>query len=48
MNSVEDAYQEIAKSIIDFISGRPWDYGVFESEIYSSMTKSIWYLVYDG
>lgn len=48
MNSVEDAYQEIAKSIIDFISGRPWDYGVFESEIYSSMTKSIWYLAYDG
>lgn len=48
MNIVEDAYQEIAKSIIDFVSDRSWDIGVFESKIYSKMARSNWYLISAG
>ncbi|MEG2817687.1 MAG: hypothetical protein RR855_12290 [Comamonas sp.] len=48
MKTVEEAYQDISQSIMNFIGGRTWDFGVFESVIYSKMTQSTWYLVYDG
>lgn len=48
MENIENAYQEIAKSIIDFVSDRPWDIGVFESKIYSKMARSNWYLLSAG
>lgn len=48
MENVEGAYQEIAKSILDFVSNRVWDIGIFESKIYSQMAMSNCYLISAG
>lgn len=48
MKAVEEAYQDTPRSIINFIGGRSWDFGVFESVIYYKITQSTWHLVYSG
>ncbi len=48
MKNVEEAYQELAKSVLDFVSNREWDSGVCCSRIYSQMAKSSWHFVLDG
>jgi len=45
MNTVEEAYQELAKSVLDFIGERAWDLGVCTSTIYSKMASSSKYLI---
>jgi hypothetical protein len=48
MNSVEDAYKELAKSVLDFVGTRDWDIGVCTSKTYSKMAQSSWYLIANG
>jgi hypothetical protein len=45
MNTVEQAYQELAKSVVDFIGEREWDLGVCTSTIYSRMASSSKYFI---
>ena len=46
--TVEEAYNEIAKSLLDFPRGREWDKLVFNSKIYTQMASSSKYLKYKG
>lgn len=48
MNTVEDAYNEFGRSIIDFISGRDWDSASCFCRIYDKMASSSWYLEHKG
>lgn len=47
-DTVEQAYQMLAHSILDFIRGRAWDKGICTCQIYSKMASSSFYLVNNG
>lgn len=38
-NSIEEAYQELAKGCIDFVHGRPWDFSICQCEIFNKMAS---------
>ena len=40
METVEDAYNEIAKALLHFINGRLWDSAVYKAVIYTDMVRS--------
>jgi hypothetical protein len=44
MNKVEDAYAELARSVLDFVKNRPWDEGVCKCAIFNKMASSSWWL----
>lgn len=48
MNTVEEAYQLIAKSIIDFTQDRKWDKGICECQIFSKMASATHYIEYEN
>jgi len=48
METVEDAYEELAKGILDFIKNRPWDSGVCKCQIYQKMASISCWLVKEG
>lgn len=39
MKTVEDAYNELAKGIIDFVGGRAWDKALCRCKIYQKMAS---------
>ncbi|MEQ6475732.1 hypothetical protein [Comamonas sp. wu1-DMT] len=38
-NSIEEAYQELAKGCIDFVYGRSWDFSICQCEIFNKMAS---------
>lgn len=48
MNTVEEAYAEIAESIKDFVADRSWEIGVCTCRIYGRMASTTWYLEEGG
>ncbi|MBN7822463.1 MULTISPECIES: hypothetical protein [Gammaproteobacteria] len=44
MNTVEDAYNELARGIIDFIGGRSWDKAFCSCQIYHRMASTVYWL----
>lgn len=48
MNTVEDAYNELGKSVLDFVAGRSWDTASCTSKIYNKMANTSWCFHKDG
>lgn len=48
MNTVEDAYGELAKGIFDFIGSRSWDRAFCSCQIYCQMASTAYWLESGG
>lgn len=48
ISSVEDAYQALAREIMEFLDGRPWDVGKGVYQVLTKSTSHEWLLVKDG
>lgn len=48
MNTVEDAYNELGKSLLDFVAGRSWDTASCSVKIYNKMASTSWCFYKDG
>lgn len=48
MNTVEDAYNELCKSLLDFVAGRSWDTASCSVKIYNKMASTSWCFYKDG
>ncbi|WP_139159434.1 hypothetical protein [Pseudomonas argentinensis] len=44
MNTVEDAYEELARGIVDFAAGRSWERACCKCEIYDRMASATYWL----
>lgn len=48
MNTVEDAYRELASGIVDFAAGRSWERACCKCEIYDKMASATYWLEGSG
>ncbi len=48
MDTVEDAYEELGRAVLDFIQGRPWDKGFCKCQIYKKMASSLFEFEVNG
>ena len=48
MDTVEQAYEMLSLSILDFIKDRTWDQGICECQIFSKMASASHFFVFQG
>lgn len=48
MTTVEQAYEVLAHSILDFIKDRDWDQGICKCQIFSEMASADHFFLYQG